>query len=53
MAVSYDPNGTPQSWYKWNGWDKGFSEPGWGGGYVPLPGLWDVSGGNPSISWNT
>jgi hypothetical protein len=51
MAVSSDPNGMPQTFWKWNGYDRGFSEPGWGGVYQPLPGLSNVPGGNPSISW--
>ncbi|KAI9006430.1 hypothetical protein DFJ74DRAFT_690771 [Hyaloraphidium curvatum] len=51
-AISHDPNGMPETWFKWNGYDQGFSQPGWGGVFTPLPGLESVPGGNPSMSWN-
>lgn len=53
LAISTDPNGMPGSWSKWNGWTYGYNQPGLGGSFVPLPGLADVPGANPSISWNT
>ncbi len=51
LAVSYDPNAYPNTWFKWNG--GGFNSPGLYGPYIPAPGLDWVPGSNPSLHWNT
>jgi len=51
MAISYDPDGAPGTWKKYN--PSGFTEDGLGGWQSPLPGLSSVPGGNPSVHWNT
>lgn len=51
MAVSYDPNGMPGTWYKYYNGD--FTQSGLGGANSPVPGLQNHPGGNPSVHYNT
>lgn len=50
VAVSYDPNGAPGTWFKWDG--NGFNQPGLGGWYTPVNGI-AADGANSVIHWNT
>jgi hypothetical protein len=49
VAVSYDPNGSPGSWFKWDG--QGYNSPGLGGWYSHVRGI-DFDGANAVIHWN-
>ena len=51
MAISTDPKGAPGTWKKY--YNGSFTEQGLGGQHTKLPGLSSVSGGNPSVHWNT
>lgn len=51
MAVSYDPQGRPGTWFKF--FNGSFSEPGLGGRNNSIPGLENYAGGNPSVHFNT
>lgn len=51
MALSYDEEGKPGTWYKYHNGD--FNQPGMGGESSPIPGLMSKPGGNPSIHFNT
>ncbi|KAI9002838.1 hypothetical protein DFJ74DRAFT_439805 [Hyaloraphidium curvatum] len=52
VAISYDPDGNPGSWLKWNGPAEGFSQPGIGGAWARIPALQSLTGTNPMISYN-
>lgn len=51
MAVSYDPDGAPGTWYKY--YNGNFTQPGLGGQCSPIPVLQDRAGANPSVHYNT
>ncbi|MCB9286511.1 MAG: T9SS type A sorting domain-containing protein [Lewinellaceae bacterium] len=51
MAVSYDVEGNPGTWFKY--YNGGFDQPGLGGANSPIPGLQSVPGGNPSVHYNS
>jgi hypothetical protein len=51
MAVSYDPDAAPGTWYKYYNGD--FTEPGLGGEKSPIEGLSAYPGANPSVHYNT
>lgn len=51
MAVSYDVEGRPGTWYKY--YNGEFNQPGLGGESSPIPGLASVPGGNPSVHYNS
>ena len=51
MAISYDVEGSPGTWYKYNNGE--FDQPGLGGQSSPVPGLASVPGGNPSVHYNS
>lgn len=51
MAVSYDVEGKPGTWYKY--YNGEFSQPGLRGSSTAIPGLKSVPGGNPSVHYNT
>jgi hypothetical protein len=51
MAVSYDPEGKPGTWFKY--YNGEFNQPGLGGESSPIPGLRPVPGGNPSVHYNS
>ena len=51
MAISTDPLGAPGTWKKYYYGD--FTQDGLRGEQMPLPGLQNYPGGNPSVHWNT
>ncbi len=51
MAVSYDVEGKPGTWYKY--YYGAFNQPGLGGENSPIPGLKSIPGGNPSVHYNS
>jgi hypothetical protein len=51
MAVSYDPEGKPGTWFKYYNGD--FNQPGLGGENTAIPGLKSIPGGNPSVHYNS
>lgn len=51
MAVSYDIEGKPGTWFKY--YNGEFNEPGLEGRSSPIPGLMSKPGGNPSVHFNT
>lgn len=51
MAVSYDVEGKPGTWLKYNNGE--FSQPGLGGESTPIPGISSKPGGNPSVHYNS
>ena len=51
MAVSYDVEGKPDTWYKY--YNGEFNQPGLGGESSPIPGLKSIPGGNPSVHYNS
>ena len=51
MAVSYDVEGKPGTWYKY--YNGEFDQPGLGGESSPIPGLQSKPGGNPSVHYNS
>jgi hypothetical protein len=51
MAVSYDVEGKPGTWYKY--YNGEFNQPGLGGESSAIPGLKSVPGGNPSVHYNS
>lgn len=51
MAVSYDLEGKPGTWFKY--FNGEFNQPGLGGNNSPIPGLQSVPGGNPSVHYNS
>lgn len=57
MAASSDPSAAPGTWKKWDGKDFTIegcnASTGLGGKDVPVAGLSQIKGGNPSVSWNT
>jgi len=57
MAVSSDPAGAPETWYKWDGTDftiEGYNNnTGVGGRDIAIEGLQHIAGANPSVMWNT
>ncbi|MCQ2583351.1 MAG: hypothetical protein MJ160_05540 [Treponema sp.] len=55
MAASYDPEGKPGTWKKWDGSDfsgEACGENGLGSSNVAISNLSDVPGANPSVMWN-
>lgn len=51
MAVSYDVEGKPGTWFKY--YNGAFNQPGLGGESSPIPGLISIPGGNPSVHYNS
>lgn len=51
MAVSYDVEGKPGTWYKY--YNGEFNQPGLGGESSAIPGLKSIPGGNPSVHYNS
>ncbi|MCQ2590916.1 MAG: hypothetical protein MJ179_10875 [Treponema sp.] len=56
MAASYDPEGKPGTWKKWDGdkftFDAWNPETGLGGANIAIDFLAEVPGANPSVMWN-
>lgn len=50
LAISSDLDGSPGTWFKWDG--SGFTSPGLGGIGTPLPAFIGHQGANPSVHWN-